>query len=399
MFSSFTCRYTGQQLLAVVLLTCGALAVTAAEALVGDTAAAAAAKRALSESASVNGTDGSGIVSGSPCMGEGCGNAAAAGAAVAGGAPARAAAAVASAVARVLASGSAPGGDGGDDASSGSSAYMLRWGIGMLILVLVLVLQTLLGNYQNWAAGTYGRAPQEGMFWSHTLSLPMFALAASDLASRGRAWAATPPLAQYLLETFPALGQPLSTAAASSSGTFGLLGLRLAQFAAVPLTHGPLAGLPLMWALVLANAVSQFVCVTGVYALTSVSDPLTVNVTLTVRKCVSLLLSIWAFGNTFTPAHWLGAGLVFGGALLYGLDLGGGGAKGTVSGPPAAAKGVGRAGGLPCFRRRKEKGDDDATRGATAMRMATRSASGGGVSGSGRVSYYGTTRSTTGRGR
>ena len=57
------------------------------------------------------------------------------------------------------------------------------------------------------------------------------------------------------------------------------------------------------------------------YHLQSVSDPLTVNVALTVRKCASLLLSIWVFGNTFTPPHWLGACLVFGGAMLYGMDL------------------------------------------------------------------------------
>ena len=58
-------------------------------------------------------------------------------------------------------------------------------------------------------------------------------------------------------------------------------------------------------------------CVSGVYHLQSVSDPLTVNVALTVRKCASLLLSIWVFGNTFTPFHVAGAALVFGASLAF----------------------------------------------------------------------------------
>jgi drug/metabolite transporter (DMT)-like permease len=35
------------------------------------------------------------------------------------------------------------------------------------------------------------------------------------------------------------------------------------------------------------------------------------------RKFLSLMLSIVIFGNTFTAVHWLGACLVFGGAVLY----------------------------------------------------------------------------------
>ena len=44
---------------------------------------------------------------------------------------------------------------------------------------------------------------------------------------------------------------------------------------------------------------------------------LTVNVALSVRKAVSLLISIVYFGNPFTAGHMVGAILVFGGTLLY----------------------------------------------------------------------------------
>lgn len=400
------CSYTGQQLFAVVLLTLGALAATAAEALWGDTASAAAASASAATAANATGRAlaADGIVTGSPCAGgAGCGD---------GGALASATAAAAAAARQLL---SSPGAEAAD---ADSAAYMLRWAVGMVILVAVLVLQTLLGNYQNWTAATYGRAPQEGMFWSHTLSLPLFLLAASDLRSRGAAWAATPPLREYVATALlPAAGG----VDAWSLLTRGLAGV---------LSAWPLGGVPTMWALVVINAISQYVCVTGVYNLTSVSDPLTVNVTLTVRKSVSLLLSIWAFGNTFTPPHWVGAALVFGGAMLYGMDLGallgrggsgsstagGGSASGSAPSPvkdgavarrrpaaPAAATRPAPAGswlgGLLRGWRRKEKADDDATQPPPGSLQRN---VGGGVaspphsgSGSGRRSYYATRASSS----
>ena len=87
------CRYTSRQLLAVALLTAGAIAATVAEALVGDTAAAA--RRSASAAA---------------CPGCAPGVAA----------PSRDGAAL------------------GDDSGP---AFMLVWGAGILILITVLLLQ------------------------------------------------------------------------------------------------------------------------------------------------------------------------------------------------------------------------------------------------------------------
>jgi drug/metabolite transporter (DMT)-like permease len=75
-----------------------------------------------------------------------------------------------------------------------------------------------------------------------------------------------------------------------------------------------------MWVHVAVNVVTQFVCLCGVYTLIGLTDQLTVNVALTVRKFFSLLLSIWLFNNTFTWLHWLGAlCVIFGTALYQGL--------------------------------------------------------------------------------
>lgn len=178
---------------------------------------------------------------------------------------------------------------------------MLWWAVGVAMLTSVLILQAILANYQEWTSKQFGRAPREAMFYMHTMSLPLFALTLPDLLARASAWSASGPTGEVLMEKL----------AASALGALPLLKPLLG----VALL--PISWVPVMWTYVAINVVSQYVCVAGVYRLTSFADPLTVNVTLTVRKFVSLLLSIWLFGNTFTIPHWVGACLVFGGAMWY----------------------------------------------------------------------------------
>ena len=46
-------------------------------------------------------------------------------------------------------------------------------------------------------------------------------------------------------------------------------------------------------------------------------DSLSVTLVVTLRKFLSLLISIFFFQNTFTSTHWAGAVLVFGGTILF----------------------------------------------------------------------------------
>ena len=62
---------------------------------------------------------------------------------------------------------------------------------------------------------------------------------------------------------------------------------------------------------------ARYVCVSAVYVLTSTVDPLTVSMVLTVRKLVSLAVSVVVFGNTFTVYHVSGTLLVFVGAVAF----------------------------------------------------------------------------------
>ena len=118
----------------------------------------------------------------------------------------------------------------------------------------------------------------------HTFSLPAFLLTATDLRSHATMW--------------------------SKSPSFNTV---FSNLVSIPL----LGNLPIMWTYIIVNVLSQYMCIMGVYYLCSFADPLTVNVVLTLRKFVSLMISIFVFNNTFTFFHWIGAILVLGGAILY----------------------------------------------------------------------------------
>jgi len=60
-------------------------------------------------------------------------------------------------------------------------------------------------------------------------------------------------------------------------------------------------------------------CIRGVYIAIAASGPLTGTLLITLRKFVSLVLSIIYFSNPWTQNHWMGTTLVFGGVLVYGL--------------------------------------------------------------------------------
>jgi len=59
------------------------------------------------------------------------------------------------------------------------------------------------------------------------------------------------------------------------------------------------------------------VCIKSVFILTSECTSLTVTLVLTLRKFLSLLISIVYFDNPFTASHWLGTALIFTGTLLF----------------------------------------------------------------------------------
>ncbi len=75
--------------------------------------------------------------------------------------------------------------------------------------------------------------------------------------------------------------------------------------------------MPVLWAYLVLNTLTQYVCISSVFVLTTECASLTVTLVLTLRKFTSLIISIIYFGNAFTIWHWIGTVLVFAGTLMF----------------------------------------------------------------------------------
>ncbi|CAH0047879.1 unnamed protein product [Clonostachys solani] len=155
---------------------------------------------------------------------------------------------------------------------------------GLVVLFVAQVLSAIMGLYTEATYREYGPQWKENLFYSHTLSLPLFLPFASSMYASYSRMAASEPLPVGFFS--PTVG---------------------AVFAKAPRQLVFLA----------ANVLTQYACIRGVNLLAAMSTALTVTIVLNVRKLVSLLLSIWLFGNTLAPGTVLGALVVFGAGGLY----------------------------------------------------------------------------------
>lgn len=151
-----------------------------------------------------------------------------------------------------------------------------RFLVGVVLLVIALVLGAFLGLYTEDLYREYGPHWKETFFYSHALSLPLFALLGSGVASDLRTlWREGP---RYT--------------------TGSILVLRSAVFLAL-------------------NAVTQILCSRGVNQLAGRALSLTVVVALLVRKFVSLVISAIWFGNRVGPQGFFGSAILVAGTILY----------------------------------------------------------------------------------
>ncbi|CAN7941711.1 unnamed protein product [Ixodes pacificus] len=144
------------------------------------------------------------------------------------------------------------------------------------LLTFSLLLSARMGIYQESLASRYGKHPRESLFYAHALPLPGFLLLVPNIYSHAVSFTQSAPLAYPL---------------------FALI--------------------PKAWAYLFCNVVTQYVCIRSVYVLTTECSSLTVTLVITLRKFVSLLLSIYYFRNPFTAVHWFGTALVFAGTLVF----------------------------------------------------------------------------------
>lgn len=165
-----------------------------------------------------------------------------------------------------------------------SEDFLFTWLIGLSIMTVSLFTSAFMGIYQEKLYSKYGKHPQEALFYCHLLPLPGFLLLWSDLSKQIVAFNRSPLMA---LDFLPFFGH---------------------------------ITVPRLWIYLFLNALTQYICVSSVFSLTSEHTSLTVTLVVTLRKFFSLLLSVVYFKNLFTFYHWIGAFLVFFGTLLF-IDI------------------------------------------------------------------------------
>uniref|UniRef100_A0A2K5DGH2 Solute carrier family 35 member B4 n=1 Tax=Aotus nancymaae TaxID=37293 RepID=A0A2K5DGH2_AOTNA len=149
--------------------------------------------------------------------------------------------------------------------------------LGIGALTFALLMSARMGIFQETLYKRFGKHSKEALFYNHALPLPGFVFLASDIYDHAVLFNKSE------LYEVPVIG----------------------------------ATLPIMWFYLLMNVITQYVCIRGVFILTTECASLTVTLVVTLRKFVSLIFSILYFRNPFTLWHWLGTSFVFIGTLMY----------------------------------------------------------------------------------
>ncbi|KAG7268906.1 hypothetical protein CRUP_021801 [Coryphaenoides rupestris] len=151
------------------------------------------------------------------------------------------------------------------------------WLIGIAMLTIALLMSARMGIFQETLYKEYGKHSKEALFYNHFLPLPGFLLLSTDIYNHCIHFNQSTPA------EIPGLGVTV----------------------------------PVMWLYLLVNVITQYVCIRGVFILTTECASLTVTLVVTLRKFLSLIISVLYFQNPFTVWHWLGTAVVFLGMLLY----------------------------------------------------------------------------------
>merc|ERR1712192_281511 len=149
--------------------------------------------------------------------------------------------------------------------------------VGISLLTFALFMSARMGIYQEVVYSKHGKHPKEALFYTHALPLPGFLLLAPDIMAHWSILMASAPI------TIPVLN----------------------------------FNIPSMLLYLIGNVLTQYLCISSVFVLTTECASLTVTLVVTLREFLSLIFSIIYFSNPFTTYHWLGTGLVFGGTLLF----------------------------------------------------------------------------------
>ncbi|PWY66339.1 UPD-GlcNAc transporter (Mnn2-2) [Aspergillus heteromorphus CBS 117.55] len=193
---------------------------------------------------------------------------------------------------------------------------------GFIILALAMILSAFQGIYADQLYEKYGRDHwKEALFYSHTLSIPLFLPTHKQLANQWQTLSSKDSLPARL-ESFSPDGVclPRHTSLITERPTIGTLAGILLNFRDIFWPQFMVTHIPVKVVYLLINAFTQYLCIRGVHLLSAKSSSLTVTVVLNIRKLVSLLLSIYLFGNSLSLGVLTGALFVSIGGALYGFE-------------------------------------------------------------------------------
>lgn len=214
----------------------------------------------------------------------------------------------------------------------GSSLVTFLTGFGILFLAMILA--AFQGVYTDRLYAKHGTNHwREALLYSHLLSLPFFLPTYGQMSSHFRAFLTSPPLLSPLskelvndaaiaglnvsssfLSAATPTAVPVSETLLPVSSTASTIVSTLQYH---PFVRSVLAQTPAKIFYLLTNAVTQYLCIRGVYLLAARSTSLSVAIVLNIRKIISLLLSVYIFGNVLATGVLVGASLVFIGGGLY----------------------------------------------------------------------------------
>lgn len=190
---------------------------------------------------------------------------------------------------------------GAEDIVAVSSNSLVNQAPGFALLTLALFLSAAMGIWADSIYSRYGRTSKmanEQLFYGHLLSVPFFLFRYSTLRQQ---W-----------------GDLIAASAVTTQGSMPKqtmpLGIQYPILRWLRLDQAPTVVIYL-----LLNSITQMACISGVHQLSTQTSALTVSIVLNVRKIISLLLSIYLFGNKLEPGVLIGAIIVFLGGGMYGL--------------------------------------------------------------------------------
>lgn len=211
--------------------------------------------------------------------------------------------------------------------------------IGFAILGLAMILAAFQGVYADRLYEKHGRNHwREALFYSHALSLPFLIpsypkllpqlseliSSPSVLASLPTASIAHTSLLSTTAPTTATILESLSPTTISvsnhSSLTHAAATLLHTTLPSYPLLKSLLSNTPIKIVYLTLNALTQYLCIRGVHLLSAKSSSLTVTVVLNIRKLVSLMLSVYLFGNVLSGGVLAGAVGVFLGGGIYAYE-------------------------------------------------------------------------------